>query len=176
MLQRPRRRGTVAAPGLVAACFAVLAGCEPNLETGTPEATLDTALRLVEEGEIRRLPGLIHLDARPVTYSDGVTEASAIEDVRSKLSDMLDQLARVSRKLRDRFPDDFADEQRAAEAIGARFDRFGDFGGRVSGVLLDPFAFLREQRDRLEAFDLGDGTAALSLDEISSWILASRCA
>ncbi len=165
MLQRPRRRGTVAAPGLVASCLAVLAGCEPNLETGTPEATLDTALRLVEEGEIRRLPGLIHLDARPVTYSDGVTEASAIEDVRSKLSDMLDQLARVSRKLRDRFPDDFADEQRAAEAIGARFDRFGDFGGRVSGVLLDPFAFLREQRDRLEAFDLGDGTAALSLDE-----------
>lgn len=140
-------------------------GCEPNLETGTPEATLDTALRLVEEGRIGRLPGLIHLEARPIVYADGVTEASAIEDVRGKLSDMLEQLARVSGKLRDRFPGDFSAESDALDSIAERAGEFGDFGGMVSEVLVDPFGFLREQRDRLEAFDLGDGTAAISIDD-----------
>lgn len=147
--------------GLVAAMAAAVFGCEANLETGTPEATLDTAMRLVEEGRIERLPSLIHLDARPITYADGVTEASAIEDVRGKLSDMLGQLARVSSKLKERFPGDFESEGQAVRRIA----QGGDFGARVSEIILDPFAFLREQRDRLAAEDLGDGTAALSLDD-----------
>lgn len=146
---------------IVATLAVVALGCEANLETGTPEATLDTAMRLVEEGRIDRLPYLIHLDARPVTYADGVTEASAIEDVRSKLSDMLGQLARVSSKLKERFPGDFKSEGDAAR----RITQGSDFGAQVSEVILDPFAFLREQRDRLAAEDLGDGTAALSLDD-----------
>ena len=103
----------------------------------------------------------MHLDARPVTYADGVTEASAIEDVRGKLSDMLGRLARVSSKLKERFPSDFTSESEAAQ----RITQGGDFGSRVSEVVLDPFGFLREQRDRLTAEDLGDGTAAFSLDD-----------
>ena len=146
---------------LLAAVVVSAAGCDANLETGTPEATLDTAMRLVEEGRIDRLPYLMHLDARPVTYADGVTEASAIEDVRGKLSDMLGRLARVSSKLKERFPSDFTSESEAAQ----RITQGGDFGSRVSEVVLDPFGFLRGQRDRLTAEDLGDGTAAFSLDD-----------
>lgn len=157
----PRGRALRRVAGLAMAAIVALAGCEANLETGTPEATLDTAMRLVEEGRLERLPALLHLDARPVRYADGVTEASAIEDVRGKLSDMLGQLARVSRKLKERYPKDFESE---GDAI-RRMSRGGDFGARVSEVIVDPFGFLREQRDRLAAEDLGDGTAALSLDD-----------
>ncbi len=136
-------------------------GCEANLETGTPEATLDTAVRLVEEGRIDRLPFLLHLEARPVTYSDGVTEASAIEDVRGKLGDMLGQLARASGKLKDRYPGDF---KREGDVV-ARLTQGGDFGSRVAAAIMDPFAFLLEQRERISVEDLGDGTAALSFDD-----------
>jgi hypothetical protein len=153
--------GRLATPCSTLLAAVALVGCEANLETGTPEATLDTAMRLVEEGRIDRLPSLIHLEARPVTFSDGVTEASAIEDVRGKLGDMLGQLARVSTKLKERYPADFEREGEVAQ----RLTQGGDFGARVSEAIMDPFAFLLEQRERLSAEDLGDGTAALSLDD-----------
>lgn len=137
------------------------AGCETNLETGTPQATLATAQRLVEEGSLDRLPALVYIEARPITYADGVTEASAIEDVRGKLSDMLGQLARVSGKLRAAFPDGVAAEGDALRRLAGG----GDFGAQISRVILDPFAFLSEQGEQLEAEDLGDGTAALTYED-----------
>jgi len=156
----PRR---LALPKLVLAlCIGLpLVGCGgSDLDTSSPQATIDTAMRLVEEGSIGRLPQLLHLDARPVTYSDGVTEASAIEDVRRKLGEMLDQLARVSRKLKERFPGDFEREG----GVARRLLGGADWGAQVSVFLMDPFGFMREQRERLTAEDLGDGTAALLVD------------
>jgi hypothetical protein len=146
---------------LAAAAAAALLGCGGDLETATPEAALDTAQRLVVEGRLDRLPRLLHLDARPVRYDDGVTEASAIEDVRRKLSDLLGRLARVSRKLRDRFPQEFEREGGGLQRLASD----GEFGAQVSAVLLDPFGFLQRQRDRIAVEDLGDGTAAVIWDD-----------
>jgi hypothetical protein len=154
---RPCLRHRLAAASLLAA----LGGCGANLETGTPGAALDTAQRLVAEGRLEQLPALVHLDARRVRYEDGVTEASAIEDVREKLSDLLGRLARVSRKLRERFPQAFDREGGSLQGLAER----GEIGAQVSAVLLDPFGFLERQRERIEVEDLGDGTAAVVWDD-----------
>ena len=94
------------ATGLVAA-----SGCsDPVYDTDTPGAALDAMRSMIAVGRADLLPTMVHVDVRDVTFDDGVTEASAVEDVRAKTGDMLGQLWRVSTKLRDRFPDEVEDE------------------------------------------------------------------
>ncbi|MEY3026039.1 MAG: hypothetical protein RLZZ238_936 [Planctomycetota bacterium] len=161
---QPRRR-LAAALATALATTALLGGCaDPVYDTSTPELLLDAVQKAVRDGRPEDLPGFIEIAARDIAFDDGVTEASAIGDVKRKLSDMLGQLGRVSRKLKDRFgkeiSEDLAKQSGELERLS---DRFG-FGPAVERIVTDPFAFLDESRDKLEAEDLGDGTAALLYD------------
>ena len=141
-----------------AACVATACG-RPSYDTATPDATLDAAVEMVDKGDARALPFLIEIPARDITFEDGVTEASAIAEVKTKAGEMLMQLLRVARTLRQKFPGEVDRELRAVldqKAKGAR--------DIAIAVLADPSAWIAAQRPRLAATDLGDGTAALTWD------------
>ena len=146
----------------LAAIAVTLGGCsDPVYDTATPEALLDSVQKAVRDGRPEDLPQFIEIAARDIAFDDGVTEASAIGDVKRKLSDMLGQLGRVSRKIKERFGNEFDKKETEAERLS---DRFG-FGPIVERAVTDPFAFLDESRSKLKADDLGDGTAALSYQD-----------
>ena len=128
-----------------------LAACKrPAYDTSTPEAALDAAVAMVQQGQAKQLPALIEIEARDVTFEDGVTEASAIAEVKAKAGDMLARLLRVAQALRDRFPKDVDREVKAATRKSARSTR--DF---TVAILADPAAWLAAQRPRITATDLG---------------------
>jgi hypothetical protein len=145
---------------LLAVALLVAACGRPSYDTSTPEATLDAAVEMVDDGDARSLPFLIEIPARDVTFEDGVTEASAIAEVKAKAGQMLMQLLRVAKRLRERFPGEVDRELKAVldqKAKGAR--------DIAIAVLADPSAWIAAQRPRLAATDLGDGTAALTWDD-----------
>lgn len=140
----------------------VIGGCsDPAYDTSTPDRLLDAVQKAVQEGRPEDLPQFIEIAARDVEFEDGVTEASAIGDVKAKLSDMLGQLGRVSRKLKERYAKDLAKSQTQLEKVS---DRFG-FGPIVERAVTDPFKFLDDARAKLTAEDLGDGTATLLYED-----------
>jgi hypothetical protein len=154
-----RLRAAFLALGLPVA--AALGGCaDPTYDTSTPVALLDSMQRAVKDGRYEDLPSFLEIAARDIEFEDGVTEESAIGDVKKKLSDMLGQLGRVSSKLK---PLVEKDKKKKRTELDRLSDRFG-FGPIVENILTDPFKFLDESRDKLEAEDLGDGTAALTFN------------
>jgi hypothetical protein len=158
---RLAERTRTALLGLGLPVAAMVGGCaDPTYDTSTPEALLDSMQQAVKDGRYQDLPGFIEIAARDIEFADGVTEESAIGDVKKKLSDMLGQLGRVSTKLK---PLVEKDTQRAKKEVNRFSDRFG-FGPIVENIITDPFKVLDESRDKLAAEDLGDGTAALSYD------------
>ncbi|MSR41013.1 MAG: hypothetical protein EXS10_03820 [Phycisphaerales bacterium] len=133
-------------------------GCgQEEFDCSTPTALLDAVAKVADQGMFERLPEFIEIGARDITFSDGVTEASAIGDVKAKLGTTLGQLGRVAKKMKERYAEDLAKEKLVASKT---VDRFG-LGPMVQGIVLDPFAFLADKRQHLTAEDLGDGTAAL---------------
>ncbi len=150
------------------AFLAVLGGCSNDaLDTSTPTKALDAIAEMVTSGHPEGLPQMIEIKARDVTFDDGVTEASAISDVKGKASDMLAQLWRVSTKIKARFPKELADEgSKAVDAGVEKAREFGfDYRWLAKQVLGDPFGFLAQQRTRVTAEDMGDGTAAILIDD-----------
>jgi hypothetical protein len=146
---------------LVLAAIAALVACsKPAYDTATPDALLDSVQKAVKDGRPEDLPQFIEIAARDITFDDGVTEASAISDVKKKLSDMLGQLGRVSRKLKSQFEKDLGKKKTELDRMS---DRFG-FGPIFERAVTDPFAFLDESRSKVKAEDLGDGTAALTYE------------
>ena len=63
---------------------------------------MDAATEMVTKNHAEYLPTLLEIPARDVTFDDGVTEASAILEVKAKTGDMLARLFRVAEQLRDR--------------------------------------------------------------------------
>ena len=143
----------------------LLIGCEEaRYETETPESVLSSAREMVENGDAHRLPDLIDIDARDIEFEDGVTEASAIVEVKGKLAELLGRLWQVGEELQARFPG----ESLASldEAVGmVEAEGGGDWTDIVGQVLAYPYAFLDEGEGRIEIFDLGDGTAAILWDD-----------
>ena len=143
------------------------AGCSrPSYDTSTPDAALDSAQQMVQDGNADMLVTLIHIQPRDIVFEDGVTEASAIEDVKGKLAELLGRLWTVGTLLQEQFPGQVLEEANFAvgEADEATRGDF-DFGEMFGSVLADPFGFIDENRDRLEVMDLGDGTAAVLVDD-----------
>ena len=161
--QSPRGIGRVlaifGAPGLL------LVGCGgADYDTSTPESVLVVAKEMVENGEADRLPELIDITPRDIAFEDGVTEASAIEEVKGKLSELLGRLWVVGEELQRQFPEETVDS--LDEAVGMVNDATeGDWTDVIGGFLADPFRFLEVQEDRVEILDLGDGTAAVLWDD-----------
>jgi hypothetical protein len=148
--------------GTFLAGILLLGGCaDPTYDTSSPRAAMDSMQRMIEDERPDLLPNLLYVEPRPISFEDGVTEASAIEDVRVKLSDMLAQLWRVARRLQSEFPDEVLEEGEQT-IVGFTDDGFGDWFG---AVLSDPFAVLEEQRERLTVEDMYDGTAAVLVDD-----------
>ena len=149
----------------VLACFLAACGDKPAYDTSTPEAMLASLQQAIQEGHPEIIPQLIDLPARDITFADGVTEASAIGEVKGKAGDMLAQLWRITEKLRARYPDEFGDEAQGA------FDKVDEmlplaaYGKYTAKFLADPFGFISEQREKLTAEDMGDGTAALLYED-----------
>jgi hypothetical protein len=147
--------------------LATLAGCGGSdlpYDTSSPEAVVESARLMVRNGDADRLPELIELDARDITFEDGVTEASAIAEVKAKLAELLGRMWRVGEALQQRFPDETIDS--LDEAVAMVEDAGGgDWTDIVGQVLSDPFGWLDEQETSLEILDLGDGTAAILWDD-----------
>ena len=159
----PLRRRFRAAAFLACATALCLAatGCKkPRYDTSTPDLAIDAMARMVKDGRPELLPTMVDIEARDITFPDGVTEASAIEDVKRKTGDMLAQLWRVSKKLKTWFPADVDGEL----AKGGSWATRTGFGDVFIAVLSDPFGWLDANRSRLKVDDLGDGTAAFSVD------------
>jgi hypothetical protein len=139
-----------------------LSACsDPEFDASTPQAALEAMEQVVREERPNLLTRYIHIPARDITFSDGVTEASAIDEVLEKAAGMLEQLYRVAMMLRERFPDEVAAE---TEQLGGTARGRGLIAGNVSRFLTDPFGLVEQHRDRLTAEDLGDGTAAILID------------
>ncbi|MDA1007457.1 MAG: hypothetical protein O2800_00435 [Planctomycetota bacterium] len=151
--------------GLVVA--ALMGGCGKSAEydTSTPQATLDSLQKMIEDGHPEELPRLIEIPARDVTFADGVTEASAIGDVKTKLHDMLAQLWRITLKLKERYPAEFGTETANASGALREFLPLQMVGVATAKILSDPFQFIRDQREHLTVEDMGDGTAAVLYDD-----------
>lgn len=123
-------------------------------DTSSPDAALDAMRQMIVDGHAELLPQMVHLKAREVTFDDGVTEASAIGDVKAKAGEMLARLWRISVKIRERWPKQVERELRSA----ARAQGLEEV---ITTILIDPFASLDSQREHLAAEDMSDGTAAL---------------
>lgn len=149
---------------LLLACSLTACGDKPTYDTSTPEAMLASLQKAIEEGHPEIIPQLIDLPARDITFADGVTEASAIGEVKGKAGDMLAQLWRITEKLRARYPDEFGDEAQVAVGKMDEFVPIAAYGKYTAKFLADPFGFITEQREKLTAEDMGDGTAALLYD------------
>ncbi len=147
-----------AAFAFTAAGALLLGGCDRKkvgeYDTATPEAALDSMRKMIVEGHAELLPQMVHLKARDVVFDDGVTEASAIEDVKAKAGEMLARLWRISVKIRERWPKQVERELKNA----ARSQGLEEV---LTSILVDPFAALDSQREKLKAEDMSDGTAAL---------------
>lgn len=143
----------------------LLGGCaDPEYDVSTPEAALDAMHQMAVDGRADLMSRMIHIEARDITFDDGVTEASAIREVIDKTGDMLGRLYRVAQQLRERFPAEMESAVRDLQS-GQRVEGlFGDDSRQLTRFLTDPFGLLSEQRARLSVEDLGDGTAAVLLD------------
>ena len=148
--------------GLAILGIIALAGCgRPAYDLSTPEAAIDSAQQMVKDGNADLLVSLIHLPPREVTFEDGVTEASAIEDVKGKLAELFARLWAIGTLLNEQFPDEVLEE---ADVVVAMSGDQGQMLDMLGSVLASPFAFIEEHRDRIETLDLGDGTAAVLYD------------
>lgn len=133
---------------------------KPQYDTSSPQAALDSMYKIIEESRPELLGSLVYIQPRSITFDDGVTEASAIDNVTEKSGDMFGSLFRVAKKLRDRFPEDVSKELSAA-GPSIKID---DTGFNPTRFLADPFGLLDQQRSRITVEDLGDGTAAILID------------
>jgi hypothetical protein len=142
----------------------LIQGCSrPDYDTSTPEAALDSAQKMVQDGNAEYLVDLIHIEPRDISFDDGVTEASAIGEVKGKLAELFGRLWTVATLLQEQFPDEVAKETDTALAEVEEENReFGDIAGRI---LANPFLFIDSYRDRVEVMDLGDGTAAVLYED-----------
>jgi hypothetical protein len=163
-LAAPGRRGVARLlTGLILAGLAAGCGSE-DYDTSTPEAVLASARAMVENGDANRLPELIHFEARDIEFDDGVTEASAIEEVKAKLSELMGRLWVIGEELQARFPDESLDTLDEAVTM-VESEGGGDWTDIVGQILTSPYDFLDEGEGRIEILDLGDGTAAVLWDD-----------
>ena len=147
-------------PVLACVLGAVLGCKKPKFNTSTPEDMLDAATEMVVKNQAQYLPTLLDIPARDVTFDDGVTEASAIEEVKTKAGDMLARLVRVAGELRDRFPKQVDKEIKIVLSKG----RKASVRDIAIAAIADPATWITAQRALLSATDLGDETASLQFD------------
>ncbi len=146
---------------IVMCVLAATLGCKkPKYNTSTPEDMLDAATEMVTKNHAEYLPTLLEIPARDVTFDDGVTEASAIEEVKTKAGDMLARLVRVAGELRDRFPKQVDKEIKIVLSKG----RKASVRDIAIAAIADPATWITAQRALLSATDLGDETASLQFD------------
>lgn len=146
---------------ILACVLGAALGCKkPKFNTSTPEDMLDAATEMVAQNHAEYLPTLLDIPARDITFDDGVTEASAIDEVKLKAGDMLARLVRVAGELRDRFPKQVDKEIKIVLGKG----RNASVRDIAIAAIADPAAWLTAQRALLTATDLGDSTAALNFD------------
>ena len=147
-------------PVLACVLCAVLGCKKPKFNTSTPEDMLDAATEMVVKNQAQYLPTLLDIPARDVTFDDGVTEASAIDEVKTKAGDMLARLVRVAGELRDRFPKQVEKEIKIVLSKG----RKASVRDIAIAAIADPATWITAQRALLSATDLGDETASLQFD------------
>ena len=147
-------------PVLACVLCAVLGCKKPKFNTSTPEDMLDAATEMVVKNQAQYLPTLLDIPARDVTFDDGVTEASAIDEVKTKAGDMLARLVRVAGELRDRFPKQVEKEIKIVLSKG----RKASARDIAIAAIADPATWITAQRALLSATDLGDETASLQFD------------
>lgn len=143
----------------------LLGGCsDPEYDVSTPEAALEAMHQMARDGRADLMSRMIFIEARDITFDDGVTEASAIREVIDKAGAMLGRLYRVAQQLRERFPAEMEAAAREAQSGQRSEGLFGGDNRQLARFMTDPFGLLSEQRARLSTEDLGDGTAAVLLD------------
>lgn len=147
---------------MVVAAALAFAGCEKEeYDQSSPEAAIDSMQKMVVDGRPERLVDLLHIEARDISFDDGVTEESAIDDVKEKTADLLAQLYNVSRKLNERYPNEVVEQTEFARSeLGFIYGAALEKG--MSDFLRDPFSFVREQRERITTIEMEDGDRSIA--------------
>jgi len=125
----------------------------PDYPARTPDALLDAAVAMIEDGRPDLLPSLIDAPS---------TEFRAVLD---RLGGLLASLRELSRALETEFPSQVASLRSSPPPgllSGAAAEGFDD--DTLARLLADPFAWLEGARDRLETIPIGDDAAAILVD------------
>lgn len=137
-------------------------GCsrsEPYPQT-TADEVLDSAVAMVENGDARRLPDLVYADS------------PAMRRTLDRLGRLLARLERTSAVLGEAFPKEIEQASSGGLAgvfdvgsIGRARDPGGEFYKKLAGLLGDPYAFLRGQREKLSTVWLSEETSAVLYED-----------
>jgi len=162
-----------------AACIALLSACsDPAMPQDTPQATIQTASKLLQDNNARKLPRLI--DA----------ESPDMRRLLDRFGVLLGNVQTLAAEAQRAFPDEVAKLRKSAEeaaktqatnpkaqsGLAAVFGNMGG-GGRgnnkareqaaqdlVKRLFTDPYAWLRDNSGRLTTTPLSDDAAGLMWD------------
>lgn len=130
----------------------------------SPEAAIDAAFEMIEAGDARRLPDLLHADSDAMRTAFGELALLCHE---------LQQVADAARaafpdetaRLRESFRADPAGTLRALAPGRGSIDPTGGPGrGTMRAIIADPFGWLLAVRGRLSAVTIDDTRAAVQFD------------
>lgn len=149
---------------LLALSLSILAACsrQDPYPQSSPDEVIETAVAMVENGDAGKLADLV--------YADSPDMRRALR----RFGRLLKQAQSTAKVLAERFPEEAAAANELIEQNGAAIDlsmirRASDPGGAayqtLAGVLADPYAFLRDQRDRVQTVWLSDETSAITFDD-----------
>ncbi len=177
------RLGIFAAAGLAA--LVALSGCSrTDYGQGTPEETIASASKMVEQGDAEKLPNLIYAENE---------DMRRLLNTMGRLTGHMEQLAT---ELNTRFPEETAELAKKAEEAakqgkstsligqlaqqgrrqgaggrrnrnarpGERQDQREQFDDAITRLFADPYSFLRDNEGRLTTAYLTDDSVALLWD------------
>ena len=158
---RNRFRHWLALAGFTLAMAILAGGCdrEKHYDQSTPQATVDSFVDMVRNGDVQRIPELISTSDENLTrtlYSTGV---------------ILLRMQRLGETVREEYPDDVdrlmkrikEDATKKIEEMGRNRGREG-MGDEFQAFLLDPAPWIEEQMDRVDVVYVEDELYAIQFD------------
>jgi len=157
----------IALAALLAGLFLRSLGAPPpprDYPQATPENTLSAVFEMVEAGDARRLPELLHseTDAMRRAFDELALLCMELQDVAAAAQDAFpDEVARI----REQFRSDPAQTLQAIRPARGSIDPTGGPGREAMRTLLaDPYGWLLAFRERLSVVTIDDVRAAVQLD------------
>ena len=158
---------------LLVVSILVTPGCKRRYQQDSAQAVVQSARQMVADHNAERLTDLIYADnadmRRLLNQVGGLL--GSLQDLALAVQEAYpDEIAEIRREAREAAERGEADDvlSRMFTGGGARRNRGSDPGDVINTIVLtfmvDPYAFLDEQEDRLTAVPIADDVAALQWD------------